>query len=125
MLTLIIFGFKLSSIGMAALSYCTSLTDVSFGNSSELLTIGNMAFTSDTSLETIWLPASLTSIGTFSFAGTGLTSAVLQSESVIALQSDSFDYENVDVYVPDSILSDYQTTYSDPGYNNCFQAIIV
>lgn len=63
----------LATIGKCAFVSCESLTSVTFGENSRLTTIGQQAFQGCTSLTGITLPDSVTTIGTYAFAGCGVT----------------------------------------------------
>jgi len=76
-LTAIFLPEGVQSIGDNAFQFCTSLATVRVGEEynlgSTITTIGNYAFYHCTSLQQIALPTSLTSLGGFAFAETGLT----------------------------------------------------
>jgi uncharacterized repeat protein (TIGR02543 family) len=73
-----------TSIGVSAFQKCTALQTVIFATDSVLKTIGNYAFGGNfmdssgcTALESIEIPASVTSIGNYAFSQSGLTSITI------------------------------------------------
>ena len=66
-------GYTVSEIGQSAFRECGELTSVTFGEGSELKTIGSYAFYQCDSLESIAIPDSVTSIGSYAFAGLFMT----------------------------------------------------
>lgn len=71
-----------TSIGLNAFHNASSLREVRIGEDSNLTTIGNNAFSGNSSLESIYLPASLESIGNSAFNNaSSLNSIVVSSEN--------------------------------------------
>ncbi len=75
-------------IGASAFQYCTSLNNVVL--SEGINEIKNNAFRNCTSLQSIQLPSTVTSIGTYAFAYTGLTSITIP-ENITEIKSGTFE----------------------------------
>ena len=75
------------AIGVSAFQYCTSLNNVVL--SEGLNEIKNSAFDNCTALQSIQLPNSLTTIGTFAFAKTGLTAITIPA-NITEIQAGTF-----------------------------------
>ena len=97
-------------IGGSAFYGCSSLTNVTIGNS--VTTIGNNAFANCSSLTSITIPNSVTSIENYAFSGCdSLTSIRLLGETPPTVGSNDFtnkQYMNMIVYVPKGTLATYQ-----------------
>ena len=76
------------TIGASAFQYCTSLNNVVL--SEGINEIKNNAFRDCTSLQSIQLPSTVTSIGTYAFANTGLTSITIP-EKITEIKSGTFE----------------------------------
>ncbi len=77
--------YSVTSIGMWAFSGCSSLTNVIFGENSQLTSIGNSAFRDCTSLASIEIPNSVTSIEQSAFYGcTSLANVIFEEKSQLA-----------------------------------------
>ena len=77
--------YSVTSIGMWAFSGCSSLTNVIFGENSQLTSIGNSAFKDCTSLASIEIPNSVTSIEQSAFYGcTSLANVIFEEKSQLA-----------------------------------------
>ena len=76
------------AIGASAFQYCTSLNNVVL--SEGINEIKNNAFRNCTSLQSIQLPSTITSIGTYAFAYTGLTSIIIPA-SITEIKSGTFE----------------------------------
>ncbi|WP_274950044.1 leucine-rich repeat protein [Bacteroides cutis] len=78
---------SVQTIGEAAFYNCTSLSSVTINS---VINIGFEAFRKCTGLKSITLPQTITGIGTFAFAGSGLTSITIPG-SVKQLSDDTFN----------------------------------
>ena len=76
-LTTATIGTGVTSIGDDMFSGCTALTTVTFTATSSVTSIGSNAFYNCQSLTGITIPNSVTSIGSYAFAYTGLTSITI------------------------------------------------
>lgn len=76
------------TIGASAFQYCTSLNNVVL--SEGINEIKNNAFNNCNSLQSIQLPSTLTSIGNYAFANTGLTSIIIPA-SITEIKSGTFE----------------------------------
>ena len=76
------------TIGASAFQFCTSLNNVVL--SEGINEIKNNAFRNCTSLQSIQLPSTTTSIGTYAFAYTGLTSIIIPA-SITEIKSGTFE----------------------------------
>ena len=83
-------GKPVTTIGEEAFSSCYNLTNVTFGENSQLTTISYRAFDNCTSLTSITIPDSVTTIGEYAFYNcTSLTSIVIP-DSVTTIGSSAF-----------------------------------
>lgn len=111
-------------IGVRAFSQCTTLEKIDLSSFSNLTQIGDEAFSYDISLINIKLPASLQKINASCFEScTSLSILQLDTtKSVTQLGTRVFGDtlpEYLNIWVEDSILSDYETEYQkilDPEY---------
>ncbi|MBR2956191.1 MAG: leucine-rich repeat domain-containing protein, partial [Clostridia bacterium] len=71
-LTSIVIPDSVTTIGKNVFMYCSNLTSVTFGENSQLTTIGDCAFYNCRSLTSIVIPASVTSIGELAFSGSNV-----------------------------------------------------
>lgn len=86
LLTLVI-PKSVKSIGNYGFYVCSSLTSVSFESGSQLETIGSNAFSGCTSLTSIVIPALVSSIGPYSFAGNHkFTTLYFAEDSILTAQ---------------------------------------
>ena len=100
---------SVTSIGDNAFGYC-GLTSLTIGSSVE--SIGGFAFAGCAGLTSLTIPNSVTSIGNSAFiACTGLTEITSFANSVPPIGDSTFYNVNksIPVYVPCSLISDYQT----------------
>ena len=100
---------SVTSIGDNAFGYC-GLTSLTIGSSVE--SIGGFAFAGCGGLTSLTIPNSVTSIGNSAFiACTGLTEITSFANSVPPIGDSTFYNVNksIPVYVPCSLISDYQT----------------
>ena len=96
---------SVTSIGICAFEYCTSLTSVTIPNS--VKSIGDGAFWGCTSLTSVTIPDSVTSIGNGAFYYcTSLTSVTIP-DSVTSIDNHAFDYctSLTSVTIPNSVKS--------------------
>ena len=77
-----------------AFSFCTSLTSVTFGENSKLKAIGNSAFFYCGALESITIPASVTSLYSPFYACTSLSSITFKNADNWYMTSTRDDFEN-------------------------------
>lgn len=110
-----------------AFAYCENLHDVTLGNGIEK--IYHAAFLNDSALEQITLPDSLTTIGQYTFCGTGLTCVTipnsLEEISYCAFGYDS-DMNAISDFIiygePYTLAQEYASAYDDENdYQNSFQ----
>ena len=107
---------SVTSIGEYAFRGCTGLKSLTIGNLVE--SIGYAAFAGCKGLTSLTIPNSVTSIGDAAFTGcTGLIEITSFANSVPPIGYETFHEVNksIPVYVPCSLISDYQTA---PGWNN-------
>ena len=100
---------SVTSIGNNAFSICRGLTSLTIGNS--VTSIGGFAFYGCSSVTSLTIPNSVTSIGNNAFSGcTGLTKITSFANSVPPIGYETFHEVNksIPVYVPCSLISDYQ-----------------
>ena len=110
----IIIGNRVTTIGGAAFSGCSSLTSVIIPNS--VTTIGGDAFYDCSSLTSVTIPNSVTTIGGYAFSGcTSLTSVTIPN-SVTTIGGAAFRYCShlTSVTIPNSV-----TTIGDNAFNGC------
>ncbi|MBR7186791.1 MAG: leucine-rich repeat protein, partial [Clostridia bacterium] len=79
-------NFGLKNLPTYMFQGCASLTSVDFGNTA-FTQLGNYFFQGCTALESIKLPDSLTFIGTYSFANTGLKSIDLSNTQITSFRA--------------------------------------
>ena len=77
-------GYMLTSIGMEAFAYCTSLTQVTIPDS--VTSIGDSAFGGCTRLTQVTIPDSVTSIGDSAFSGCTSLTLLIDSSNTYAIQ---------------------------------------
>ena len=109
-LTSLTIGNSVTSIGRFAFYGCSSVTSLTIPNS--VTSIGNNAFSGCTGLTSLTIGNSVTSIGDAAFGEcTGLTEITSFANSFQTIGNNIFDKVNksIPVYVPCSLISDYQT----------------
>ena len=82
-------GANVTSIPMYMFYGCKGLKSVTIAESAQITSIGNYAFYDCTALKKITIPATVTSIGTYAFAYSGVTSLTIP-ESVISIENYAF-----------------------------------
>ena len=112
-----------TSIGVYAFYYCTSLSGITIPNS--VTSIGDGAFEGCFSLTSITIPNSVTSIDSYAFAScTGLTSVIVEATTPPTLGSWAFDDTNdCPIYVPCSAVSAYKSAYGWSDYASMIHGI--
>ena len=86
---------SVTSIGGSAFSSCTSLTNVTFEENSQLTSIGAFAFSECTSLTSITIPSNVTSIGYDAFSEcTSLTSIMVDENNTVYSSVDGVLFNN-------------------------------
>ncbi|MBP1545871.1 MAG: leucine-rich repeat domain-containing protein, partial [Oscillospiraceae bacterium] len=119
-LTSVTIPSSVTSVGDHAFHSCLNLKSVSFGENSQLASIGTAAFYDCTSLESIEIPDSVTSIGYGAFTScTSLTSAVLSENSLLAsigirVFADCSSLKGI--YIPKGV-----TSVSEQAFMGCFE----
>ena len=81
---------SVTEIGESAFEGCHSLTNVIFGENSQLTSIGGNAFRYCTSLTSIEIPNSVTSIGSFNFDGCSSLKDIIVPNSVTRIEKSTF-----------------------------------
>lgn len=144
-------GNSVTSIGDNAFYYCSALTSVSIGNS--VTSIGVSAFSSCDALTNVTIPDSVTSIdswafsdcsaltratignsvtfiGRNAFSGCGLFESLIlpRTESIISTDLNSLSGTKIDfgtgyIYVPQALLSQYQSATNWTVYSAQFRVI--
>lgn len=99
------FAEGLNAIENEAFSYCTSLQDVHLPTS--LRTIGYGAFRYCNSLKNVHVPSMLHGIGDYAFTDCGLESVYAYTVAPIQINQNTFDYQDVDLYAPESSFYAY------------------
>ena len=115
---------SVTSIGEYAFRGCTGLKSLTIGNLVE--SIGYAAFAGCKGLTSLTIPNSVTSIGDAAFTGcTGLIEITSFANSVPPIGYETFHEVNksIPVYVPCSLISDYQTASGWKEFTN-YQPII-
>jgi hypothetical protein len=104
---------SVTSIGVGAFLYCSSLTSVTIPNS--VTSIGVLAFGNCTSLTSVTIPDSVTSIGDSAFDGSGLTNVTI-GNSVTSIGDEAFINctSLTSVIVPNSV-----TNIGYDAFENC------
>ena len=130
-LTTITIPDSVTSIGDAAFAYCLNLTNINFGDNSQLQSIDGYAFNHCENLTTITIPQNVTSIGSYAFSYCpSFTSLILpRSSSIVSLgHARSFNGTPIAsgtgyIYVPQALLSEYQSATNWSTYSAQFRAI--
>lgn len=100
---------SVESLGEECFCGCTGITAILYPPES-LRAIGKRCFADCTSLESLYISAGVMSISEEAFAGcTMLTNIMSDADSVPSLDATAFDGEEPIVYVPASLLSNYQS----------------
>ena len=89
-LTSIFIPSSVTSIGENVFSNANDLTSVTFGENSQLPTIGRRAFSGARSLTSITIPASVTSIGDFAFSGARDLTSITIPDNVTSIGDYAF-----------------------------------
>ena len=89
-LTNITIPSSVTSIGRYAFSGCSNLTTVTFGENSQLTSIGDYAFYNCSSLTSITIPSSVTSIGDYAFYNCDSLTSVTVPSSVTSIGRSAF-----------------------------------
>ena len=107
-------GYMLTSIGMEAFAYCTSLTQVTIPDS--VTSIGDSAFGGCTRLTQVTIPDSVTSIDYGAFSGCTRLTQVTIPDSVTSIGEGAFYFceSLTQVTIPDSV-----TSIGEDAFNNC------
>ena len=107
-------GYMLTSIGMEAFAYCTSLTQVTIPDS--VTSIGDRAFRDCTTLTQVTIPDSVTSIDYGAFSGCTRLTQVTIPDSVTSIGEGAFYFceSLTQVTIPDSV-----TSIGDSAFSGC------
>lgn len=102
---------------------CTNLSNLIFSENSQITSIGDNAFNSCSSLEKMFLPASVTQIGSGAFSSSGISEifygGLLESEfNNITIGSDNDPFNNAKIYYYSYDEPDEESTLSYWHYNN-------
>ena len=105
--TSVVIPNSVTTIEIAAFSFCTSLTSVTFAPTSSVTTIGDGAFGDCTSLTSITIPNSVTTIGVGAFAGCTSLASITIPNSVTKIWDGAFDLctSLTSVTMPDRFIS--------------------
>lgn len=129
-LTSIVIPDSVASIGAAAFHKCISLSSVAFGENSQLTSIGVNAFYDCYSLTSIVVPNGVTIINSNTFRNCLLESLILTRTSSIVSLGSTYNISNTKIadgtgyiYVPQSLLSEYQSATNWSTYASQFRAI--
>ena len=115
-------SYPVTALRASAFHGCSDLTSVTFQSTSNVESIGNYAFYQCTNLTSVTIPASVTSIGGYSFSNTGLTSVTIPA-NVTTIGSHAFSYTGLtSVTIPANVTS---IGFSPFGYCGNLEAIQV
>lgn len=120
---------SVTSIGQMAFEYCTSLTEIIIPDNVE--SIGMYAFSSCTALASVTIPTSVSTIRTGVFSDCDAltelilpkTNYVISLESILAIRSTPIGSGTGYIYVPQALLSEYQSATNWSTFSAQFRAI--
>ena len=119
-ITKIAIGDNVISIGDEAFTSCSSLNGITIPES--VISIGNWAFYNCSSLTSITIPNSVTSIGNSAFDGCSSLTGVIIENSTSKLKYNTNSFANISstakLYVPSNLLADYQ---ADSAWSKAFK----
>ena len=138
-LTTVTLGDGVTSIGSYAFSDCSSLETVTFGENSQLTSIGRSAFYYCDGLTSITIPEGVTSIGTSVFRDCSSLTSITIPEGVTSIGEDAFYgcSSLISITIPNSVTSiergvfnvcssltsitipDSVTSIGEIAFNNC------
>ena len=97
----------ITELNCFALSDCYNITSVTFGENSQLTSIGDGAFNWCESLESITIPDGVKSIGNYAFAGCSALESITIPDSVLNIGDSAFEGCTAleSITIPDSVLS--------------------
>ena len=97
----------ITELNCFALSDCYNITSVTFGENSQLTSIGDGAFNWCESLESITIPDGIKSIGNHAFAGCSALESITIPDSVLSIGDSAFAECTAleSITIPDSVLS--------------------
>ena len=97
----------ITELNCFALSDCYNITSVTFGENSQLTSIGDGAFNWCESLESITIPDGVKSIGNHAFAGCSALESITIPDSVLSIGDSAFEGCTAleSITIPDSVLS--------------------
>ena len=90
-ITSVVIGSGVTKIGMGAFNNCANLTTVTFDGTPSSMSIGDIAFNGCTKLESITLPAGVTSIGMSAFSDCTNLTAINIPASVTDIDNNAFN----------------------------------
>lgn len=113
-----------------AFDSCNALSSIVFEENSSLTTLGTNAFSGCTALSSITIPIGISQIGSGTFLRcSNLNSLILPRTEMISLNStNAFSYTPIAsgtgyIYVPQTLLSEYQSATNWSTYSSQFRAI--
>ena len=99
----------MTTIEYDAFYKCSALTNVTFGENSQLTTIGNYAFNYCSKLTNIEIPSGVASIGQYAFSS-NLKVLICHAENVPETDGNAFGYyANMTIYVPENSVEAYKS----------------
>ena len=106
-LTSIYIPDSVTTIGSSAFCGCSNLATVTFGENSQLTSIGNGAFYNCSSLTSIHIPDSVTTIGSSAFNGCSSLTSIYIPDSVTSIGYRAFlnCSSLTSIYIPDSVTT--------------------
>ena len=105
---------SVTSIGICAFYYCSSLETVDFGENSQLTSIGNYAFGDCSSLTSIIIPSTVTSIGSSAFEICSKLTIYCEVEIQPSGWSSTWNYSNRPVYWGLNVNWEYDEVTGEP-----------